>query len=411
MNESSERLYKPPLRVRILLEPGEIVLWSGSAHPRLSLDSPAKFWASLIGFVVAALFLAITFSLTDEAPGFPLVTFGENTLAATIILLIGSLLVVQLLRWIDLELADSPVRLDRSTFVLSDRRAFVMEEELDARIRQVRIDSLSSIQTRVFDNGLGTIACTSRDPDSWFWSYSGHPALGHLFWNISDPAFVHDLIVGLPCASCQPRFCSIACAWEERARSLLGIREPFRWSARPRQKLPNFRADLGLSLYALPFLILPIVFVQRALESRDPRREGIGAASDEELAAVIAIGVLSAMAGLYLLAFRFIARAWWRRHTGYGLNGNLAIVSSPGIVRSVTVQSMTAVSLSRNAGRWGTIACTSEAMECRIGVGNHRWTWRRPLDGPLFHDIEFPEQVLDRLNEPQHMTTGAGDSR
>jgi hypothetical protein len=403
-------------RIRELLEPGERLLWSGK--PKRSMlhgDSQLGGWIVGAWGISAALFGVIVTRLKDDAPERQITDIAERILTAYLAVGLFTVFIATAVRTLFRWFQDPPAAV---VYGLTDRSAIVLGE-LGKKMRLVDLDTLDSVRTEVREWGTGTIFCQSRALSWWHRSSDGNSVEGPLFSNLERPQFVHAKLMralGKPVAD--ERF-RLEHHWERRLRTLLDPGEELHWLGQPQRPKSIDRPSLAPSLLALPFFILPAYLVREAVASRDPRRESIGAVSDLQLKAIIAVATMAIMFGLYLLVLRFFVDAWRRKRTSFALTGRRAIVRERGLVRSVPIDMVSSVSISDESEERGMIHCRSEAMERRM-LGMTRWTITRPHDGPLFVDIASPQAVhtlltgliagtIDSAGRPSNVIANEGD--
>jgi len=382
--------------LRNRLEPDERVLWAGTPSPSKRLDNPNIIGGLILGYCAWVVPLAlIATRLKENAPDHQATAIVKGIVNASIFLGMITAFIGSAVRSL---LRRSDSQLEPTSYRLTNRNAFVFQGEHE-HVRSVKLDTLISVRTEISKSGTGTIQCTSRDLDWWGWDWTGIAIKRPLFQDIKHPRRVRELIMEalIPRPSLGPY--EIEYAWERQLRKDGLTNERLVWSAQRESHKLFGRSNLRLSLYALPFFLMPVFFLNEAVESRDPRRDGIGAVSDGKLNAMIVVAVVSIAIGLFLLVIRRFVDKWWRSSTSYGLTPSQAIVSSPGWVRLVPFSSVSSVWSSPEPKGRGTISCRCAHAELLFQFGRRVWSLHRRFEGPLFRRVEGSERVVAQIHE------------
>jgi hypothetical protein len=357
-------------RIREMLAPGEELLW----------------WGRPLANVRQAVVLTIVFLCMT---GIAIVAVRSGW-SGVIILPLGFMGVVGLVGTISDEIDRR-----KTCYGLTNRRAIIVKTGNTKPVRSVWLDSLDVLRIGSVRNSKGTILGRTA---SWDWPHRDedrNPVTGPLFRYIDSPERVYSLIIdGCPKLAVPPPS-EVSLKRDQKIPAWLLKGEKLLWTGRPNPKSDEFLtwSDMLNILLIVPYLFVAGTIVGEALETRDPRREGVGAVSDLTLALIIAGAAAFVSFGVYGGLLHHFADSYRRNTTFYGLTDQRTIVETARSVRFVPLESITSIDVACDEHRRGTISCRSDVIEGLDFWRLSPFLRERTFNGPLFRDILDAEHV------------------
>jgi hypothetical protein len=187
---------------------------------------------------------------------------------------------------------------------------------------------------------------------------------------------------------------------EQRIRGWLLNGERLLWAGAPcPDDEPTWRDFLSF-LLIIPYVFVAGAIVGEAFETREPRREGVGAVSDMTLALIIAGAAAFFLFGLYGGFFHHLVDSYKWNTTFYGLTDQRTIVETWRSVRFVPLGAIISLNVKVDERGKGTISCLSDAIEgLDFSLISFDAMRESPFDGPLFHEILDTEHVHTLLSD------------
>jgi hypothetical protein len=388
--------------IRAMLEPGGELLWWG--RPQLGIiinrrELRRSFW----GAVALAISLLPFFLPESEDPEPPPDTLAFDVSVAVFAIIWFGLFFGGLYLLAPRYVVDANRR-RHTLYALTGQRALVLNTDSQPYTikRILRLTTINELRIETYRGSKGTLLCRSwpvPPPGSWmpFKEFNGP-----LFRYIDSSDHVYSLMIehGTPRPTTKRH--NPEPGDERQIRAWLLSGENLLWTGRPcPDPDEEFTGRDVLSfLLVIAYVFVAGAIVGEAFETREPRREGIGAVSDLTLTILIIGAVAFFLFGFYGGFLHHVVDAYRVNTTLYGLTNQRTIIQTWKSVRFVPLESITSFDVACDKHGWGTISCRSDVVEgldfAHLSVDVVR---KSPFDGPLFRDIPDSGNVHTLLSD------------